>query len=202
MWQLVTRRLVVMSASAIGLLSAARSSVAFAQSGSSTVSKESERSTSARPITHEWYDAFQRVEFDRWDALIADDVLINSPSGRDIRGLKIFKQFAVQFTDLGYRIDLLDEHLALNPQGDGRGFVTILLNWKHNKKFGDLVPTGREGTSVETLIFTIRNAKIARIDIADNTLDLALYKWERGWPAPQNVRPEAIIVGIDRRGKG
>jgi hypothetical protein len=26
-------------------------------------------------ITGELYDAFQRVEFDRWDALIADNVL-------------------------------------------------------------------------------------------------------------------------------
>ena len=35
-----------------------------------------------------------------------------------------------------------------------------------------LAPTGREGTSVETLLLTIRAGRIVRIDVADNTLDL------------------------------
>ena len=100
---------------------------------------------------------------------------------------------------MGYRIDLIDEHLAVDQQGDGRGFITFTLNWKHTKNFGGLVPTGREGTSVETMLLTIRRHKIVRIDVADNTLDLAIYEWERGWPIPHNVRPEPIVVGIDRR---
>jgi hypothetical protein len=150
-------------------------------------------------LTRELYEGFQRVQFDRWDAIIADDVLINSPGGRDIRGLKVLKDFAAQFTDLGYRIDLIDEHLALDQQGSGRGFITFMLNWKHTKNFGALVPTGREGTSVETMLLTIRGHKIVRIDVADNTLDLAIYQWERGWPIPHNVRPDPIVVGIDRR---
>jgi hypothetical protein len=33
------------------------------------------------PITRQVDDAFQRVELDRRDAVIADDVLINSPAG-------------------------------------------------------------------------------------------------------------------------
>jgi hypothetical protein len=43
--------------------------------------------TNSMPITREIYGAFQRVEFDRWDGLIADDVLINSPAGRGLQGL-------------------------------------------------------------------------------------------------------------------
>jgi hypothetical protein len=65
-------------------------------------------------ITREFYEAFQRVEFERWDAIIADDLLLNSPAGFGIRGLDTFKDFAVQLTNLGYRIDLVDEHLALD----------------------------------------------------------------------------------------
>ena len=150
-------------------------------------------------ITREFYEAFQRVEFDRWDAIMVDDVLINSPAGIGIRGLQTFKDFAVQFTNLGYRIDLVDEHLALDESGTGRGFITFCLNWKHTKDFGGLTPTGREGTSVETCLLTIVERKITRIDVADNTLDLAIYEWERGWPIPHNVRPEPLVTGIDRR---
>jgi hypothetical protein len=160
---------------------------------------ESEMSeANSMPITREIYDAFQRVEFDRWDALIADDVLINSPAGRDLQGLDTLKEFAGQFTTLAYRIDLVDEYLALGSNGDGRGFITFVLHWKHTEDFGGLAPTGREGTSVETMILTIEAGKVARIDIADNTLDLAIYEWERGWPVPHNVRPEPILEGLDR----
>jgi len=105
-------------------------------------------------ITREFYEAFQRVEFDRWDAIVAEDVLVNSPAGFGMRGLKGFKEFATQFTNLGYRIDLVDEHEALDDRGTGRGFFTFCLNWKHTKDFGGLSPTGREGTSVETLLLT------------------------------------------------
>jgi hypothetical protein len=45
-------------------------------------------------ITREFYDAFQRVDFDRWDAIIADDALSNSPAGFGSRGLRTLKDFA------------------------------------------------------------------------------------------------------------
>jgi hypothetical protein len=150
-------------------------------------------------ITREIYDAFQRVEFDRWDAVIADDVLINSPAGFGMRGLKTLKEFAANFTDLGYRIDLVDEHLALDDDGDGRGFITFVHHWKHTKDFLGIAPTGREGTSVETMLLTIERNEVVRIDVADNTLDLAIYEWQRGWAVPHNVIPEPLVVGVDRR---
>jgi SnoaL-like polyketide cyclase len=153
----------------------------------------------AMTITRDFYEAFQRVEFDGWDVIIKDDVLINSPAGFGIRGLPTFKEFARQFTDLGYRIDLVDEHLAVDDNGNGRGFISFTLHWKHTKDFGGLTPTGREGTSVETLLMTIEAGKIVRMHVADNTLDLVLYLWERGWPCPHNQRPEPIVEGIDRR---
>jgi hypothetical protein len=155
--------------------------------------------TDTTTITREVYEAFQRVELHRWDAVIAADVLVNSPAAFGLKGLHALKEFAVGFTHLGYRIDLVDEHLALDDQGNGRGFITLTLHWKHTKDFGGLAPTGREGTSVETLLLTIRENQVVRIDAADNTLDLAIYEWERNWPVPHNVRPEPLVVGIDRR---
>jgi hypothetical protein len=150
-------------------------------------------------ITREFYEAFQRVEFGRWDAIVAENVLVNSPAGFGMHGLQVFKEFATEFTNLGYRIDLVDEHEALDDQGTGRGFITFCLNWKHTKDFGGLSPTGREGTSVETVLLTIAGYKITRMDVADNTLDLAIYEWQRGWPIPQSVHPYPIVTGIDRR---
>jgi hypothetical protein len=184
---------------AVGAVAVATDALAGETNPGPALSGKEENTMSEPTLTRELYEGFQRVQFDRWDSIIADDVLINSPAGRDIRGLKVLKDFATQFTDLGYRIDLIDEHLAVDQQGDGRGFITFMLNWKHTKNFGGLVPTGREGTSVETMLLTIRKHKIMRIDVADNTLDLAIYEWERGWPIPHNVRPEPIVVGIDRR---
>jgi predicted ester cyclase len=150
-------------------------------------------------IVREFYEGFQRVEFDRWDAIVSDDVLLNSPAGLGHRGLQTLKGFAVQFTNISYQIDLVDEHLALDDAGNGRGFITFCLHWKHSQEFGGLAPTGREGTSVETMLFTIVNGRIVRMDVADNTLDLAIYEWERGWVVPHNVRPEPIVAGVDRR---
>jgi hypothetical protein len=155
--------------------------------------------TTTETITREIYDAFQRAELDRWDAVMADDLLINSPAGRGMRGLAPFKEWASGFIDLAYRIDLADEHLALDDEGTGRGFITFVLHWKHTKNFNGLLPTGREGTSVETMLLTIERDQVVRIDVADNSLDLVIYMWERGWPNPHNVSPEPLEVGVDRR---
>jgi hypothetical protein len=150
-------------------------------------------------LTQDLYEAFQRAELDGWDAIIAEDVAINSPAGYGMRGLKVLKDWAGNFTDLGYRIDLVDEHLAVDGTGSGRGFITILLHWKHTKDFLGLAPAGREGTSVETLLLTIEGGRITRIDVASNTVDLVIYEYERGWPMPHNVRPNPIVEGVDRR---
>jgi SnoaL-like domain len=150
-------------------------------------------------LTRDFYEAFQRAELDGWDTIISDDVLINSPAGFGARDLAALKGFARQFIDLAQRIDLVDEHLALDGQGNGRGFITTNLHWKHTKDFGGLAPTGREGTSVETMLLTVERNTVVRIDVADNTIDLALYLWQRGWPNPHNQQPEPIVEGIDRR---
>jgi hypothetical protein len=146
-----------------------------------------------------FYEGFQRAEFERWDGVIAEDVTINSPGGYGMTGLTVLKDWAANFARLGYRIDLVDEHLALDSAGNGRGFVTCLLHWKHAADFLGLAPTGREGTSIETMIFTIDNRVITRIDVASNTTDLVIYEYERGWPMPHNVRVDPIVTGVDRR---
>jgi hypothetical protein len=61
-------------------------------------------------ITRELYDAFQRVEIDRWDAIIAEDVLTNSPGGLGIKGRAPLKAWAGAFASaLAYQIDLVDD---------------------------------------------------------------------------------------------
>jgi hypothetical protein len=48
------------------------------------------------------------------------------------------------------------------------------------------------------MLLIIRGGKVTRIDVASNTPDLVLYEWERGWPLPHNVKPPAIVEGVDR----
>jgi hypothetical protein len=150
-------------------------------------------------LTREFYDAFQRAEFSRWDPIADPDMLINTPLGFGVTGLQALKDFAAQLHDLSWRIDLVDEHLALDEHGTGRGFITFCLNWKHTKTFLGFEPTGREGTSAETLLFTITENRITSINVAENTLDLVMYESELGWPIPDNIHPETITTGIDRR---
>jgi hypothetical protein len=146
------------------------------------------------------YDAFQKQELERWKTMIAPDVTIDSPAGRGFKGLDVLTGWAVEFGGkLAYRIDLIDEHLALDAEGNGRGFFTFNLHWKHDQKVFGLEPTGREGTSVETLLLTVRANRVTHIHVGDNSLDLVLYMWDRGWPHPHNGRPEALVVGVERR---
>lgn len=48
------------------------------------------------------------------------------------------------------------------------------------------------------MILTVRDRVVVRIDVASNTPDLVLYEWERGWPMPHNVRPPALVEGVNR----
>ncbi|ACU76252.1 conserved hypothetical protein [Catenulispora acidiphila DSM 44928] len=151
------------------------------------------------PLIREFYDAFQRAEFDRWDPIADAEMVINTPLGFGVSGLQALKDFAGQLYDLAWRIDLVDEHLALDADGNGRGFISFCLNWKHTKVFLGFEPTGREGTSIETLIFTLAGGRITQIDVSENTLDLVMYEAELGWPIPDNVHPDALLTGVDRR---
>lgn len=153
----------------------------------------------ATTLTRELYEGLQRAEFERWDAVVADDVLVNSPALFKQRGLAALKAWAGQFVRLGKQIDLVDEHLALDSDGNGRGFITFNLHWKHDEPFFDVSPTGREGTSVETLLLTVTAHRVTRIDVADNSVDLILYLWSRNWPYPHNIDPDPLVVGVDDR---
>lgn len=151
-------------------------------------------------FVRELYDAFQSGEFDRWDAFVAEDVLVNSTMGRGIQGRESLKNWAKAFVEaLQSRVDLVDEFEGIDETGNGRAFFTVCLNWKHAKEFMGLAPTGREGTSIETMILTIENGKVVRWDVADNTVEINIYFWERGWPIPHNVHPEILVKGIEAR---
>ena len=150
-------------------------------------------------ITREVYEAFQRGEMLRFDAVIAPDVLINSPGGFGMQGIDALKGWGGAFLKAFQpRIDLVDEYDG-TKNGEGRAFITVNLNWKHVEPFFDIKPTGREGTSIETFLFTVKGGKIVRWDVADNTADLVYYLTDRGWPSPHNVHPEPLVKGIERR---
>lgn len=147
-------------------------------------------------ITREIYEGFQHGDFNRWDAVIAPDVILDSPALREpMKGLDALKNWCKELLKaFKPRIDLIDEF-----EGDGhRAFLKVNLNWKHIEPFFDIQPTGREVTSVETMVLTIEKGKVVSWYIAAASYDLGIYLWERGWPAGHNRRPKPIVVGIER----
>ncbi len=150
-------------------------------------------------IAREFYDAFQKGEFDRFDAIVHPDVITNSSASFGNKGIDALKAWASAFLPaFAPRIDLVDEIDAVDVQGNGRAVATINLNWKHVGDFFGLSPSGREGTSIENLIMTVKDGKVVRIEVADTTLDLVIYMHERGWVFPQNIRPEPLVKGMER----
>ena len=151
----------------------------------------------ATSLVREIYEGFQRAELDRWDAVIAPEVEIYSPGMWGGRGLTTLKAFASEFLSaLAPRIDLVDEF-----DGGARAFLTFCMHWRHVGSFYGIAPTGRAGTSVETLLLSVREGRVQRLDIADNTLDLAIYLWERGFAQQHNAVPAALVRGVEPEGR-
>jgi hypothetical protein len=105
---------------------------------------------------------------------------------------------AGNLSDLGYRINLVGEHLVLDETGTRRGFITLCLYWKHTKDFLGVAPTGREGTSIETLLLTVEDGEVNRIDVPDNTADLVLLN---GSAAGRSPTTSSRRPGAGRRSK-
>ena len=143
-------------------------------------------------ITLQIYKGFSQNRLDLWDAVIHPDVKSNSPAGRNIDGIAALKRWNQSFIDaFRPRTDLVDHFVA----GD-RGLVTVNLHWKHERPFNGLAPTGKTGTSVENFILRIENGLITRWDVADGSLDLAIYLHDSGLKLPTFVEPPALITGV------
>jgi hypothetical protein len=93
---------------------------------------------------------------------------------------------------------VFDEHLALDD-GERRRLRDLPAALEARGRLPGAGAHGTRGTSIETMIFTIENDVITRIDVASNTADLVIYQYERGWPMPHNVRVDPIVAGVDHR---
>ena len=142
-------------------------------------------------ITLQIYKGFAQNRLDLWDAVIHPDVKSNSPAGLNINGIAALKRWNQAFiTAFRPRTDLIDHFVA----GD-RGLVTVNLHWKHERPFNGLAPTGKSGTSVENFILRIEHGLVTRWDVADGSLDLAIYLHDAGLKLPTFVEPPALIKG-------
>ena len=149
-------------------------------------------SSNGASLTMDIYEGFALGRFERWDAIFHPDVLINSPAGRDIVGLDALKAWVQAFIAAFHpRVDLIDHYVA-----DDRALVTINLHWKHDgAPFFCIAPTGTGGTSVESFILRLKDGRVSHFDVADNSLDLAIYLHEQGMALPHSVTPPALIAG-------
>ena len=142
-------------------------------------------------ITRESYEAFASGQLDRWDALIAPDMVLHSTLGRDMRGLAPLKAWASAFhTAFRPRIDLLDEFSAHD-----RAVFTVNLHWYHTAPFFGVPPTGQSGTSIESFILRLEDGKVIEWLVADQTLDLVVYLAGQGMPYPRGVAPVPLVAG-------
>ena len=146
-------------------------------------------------IGRQIYKGFNERKLDLWDEVIAADVEVRSSVGTmPMVGLDALKGWAAQFQS-GFqpRLDLVDEIYGVD-----RAVIAVNLNWKHDKSFFHLEPTGRSGTSIEYFILWIVEGKVTRFWVADHTMDLVVYLIrERGMHYPQNFAPEPIVRGAD-----
>jgi len=149
-------------------------------------------SQSENGLTLAIYEGFAHGRLDHWDAFFHPDVLINSPAGRDTVGRDALKAWVQTFlSSFKPRVDLIDHYVA----GD-RALVTINMHWRHDgEPFFGIEPTGASGTSVETFILRLKDGLVTHFDVADNSLDLAIYLHEKGMPLPRAVTPPALISG-------
>lgn len=146
-------------------------------------------------LTRALLHALQNVEPTAWDAIAADDVLISSPAGFGMRGRAALKSWAVALARaLGCTIELTDEHMAVDQDGDGRGFVTLTLNCKCDQELLDQAPRAYVWTSSETLLLTFESYRLVRIYIAGETLDLALRCLSLFAEAPAAPRVDASAL--------
>ena len=182
------RRLLINGAIAAAGLSLIGEAGAQEATGGTQTGKASDSS-----ITLQIYKGFSQNRLDLWDAVIHPDVKSNSPAGRNIDGIAALKRWNQSFIDaFRPRTDLIDHFVA----GD-RGLVTINLHWKHDAgPFNVISPTGKSGTSVENFILRIENSLVTRWDVADGSLDLAIYLHDEGLKMPTFVEPPALIKGV------
>ena len=182
------RRLLINGAIAAAGLSLIGEAGAQEATGGTQTGKASDSS-----ITLQIYKGFSQNRLDLWDAVIHPDVKSNSPAGRNIDGIAALKRWNQSFIDaFRPRTDLIDHFVA----GD-RGLVTINLHWKHDGgPFNGIAPTGKSGTSVENFILRIENSLVTRWDVADGSLDLAIYLHDEGLKMPTFVEPPALINGV------
>lgn len=126
-------------------------------------------------LTRELFDAFQGSEPDRWDAITADDVVVNGWTGFGIKGRPALKSWTKGLSrSLGFRMRLMDEHLALDCNGDGRGFIAFNLQWERQGERAQPRSEARGSMPFGAFLLTVKGRRIVRIDVADDTLELTL----------------------------
>jgi hypothetical protein len=145
-----------------------------------------------RTLLRAIYEGFAQNDLKRWDPVVHPEVVLYSSGAWGVPGIDGLKAWATAFhTAFRPRIDLVDEFAA----GD-RAWIMISMHWKHDfGEFFGVKPTGRAGTSVELFLFRVRDGQVVQWNVADNSLDLGLYLWERGFPLPHNIVPPTLVEG-------
>ena len=129
-------------------------------------------------------DAFDRRDVAALEAIYAEDVELYTPLGWPLRGRAALLAFVEQFhtANPGMRVALHDEFYA--PGGE-RACWRVRLHFHNTGPFYGLPATGDRGVMTETHSLTLRDGRIARHVVGDNSFHMPyqeLVEWRMDFP--------------------
>jgi hypothetical protein len=130
------------------------------------------------------------------EAIYAEDVELCTPLGWPVQGRAALLAFVDQFhaANPGMRVALHDEFYA-----DGRACWRVRLHFHNTGPFYGLPPTGDRGAMTETHSLTLRDGRIVRHVVGDNTFHMPyqeLVEWRMDFPADTpDSDPELMVAG-------
>ena len=140
--------------------------------------------------------AFDRRDLPELEAIYAEDVELYTPLGWPVRGRTDLLAFVDQFhtANPSMRVALHDEFYA-----EGRACWRVRLHFHNTGPFYGLPPTGDRGVMTETHSLTVRDGRIARHIVGDNTFHMPyqeLVEWRMDFPTDTpDPDPEIMAVG-------
>jgi len=130
--------------------------------------------------------AFDARDLDAFDELFTQDTEVYTPLGWPVAGRDAVKAFVDEFhaSNPGLHVTLHDEFAS---RDGARVCWRIRLHFHNTAPFFGNPPTGDRGVMTETHAITLRDGRIARLVVGDNSFAMPhqeLVSWRMDFPTP------------------
>ena len=156
------------------------------------------RASAGDSLARRFTDAFGRRDTDGLEAIYAEDVELYTPLGWPVRGREALLAFVDQFhaANPGMRVALHDEFYDATGT---RACWRVRLHFHNTGPFYGLPPTGDRGAMTETHSLTLRDGRIERHVVGDNSFHMPyqeLVEWRMDFPTDTpDPDPEIAAAG-------